>query len=88
MPSENPLQKRFSLQVSVRREVPQTVKDFVQDEPEDWTFAFPEVKPQVFFLVKARHNHPSNLCLHSTKCPFKKHLSRKSRNSVPSIFSN
>ncbi|KAK2533887.1 Zpax [Columba guinea] len=40
------LKKCFYLQVSVRREVPQTVKDFVQDEPEDWTFAFPEVKPQ------------------------------------------
>ncbi|NWX07718.1 ZP2 protein, partial [Caloenas nicobarica] len=34
------------MEVSVRREVPQTVKDFVQDEPEDWTFAFPEAKAQ------------------------------------------
>ncbi|KAK4824109.1 hypothetical protein QYF61_010629 [Mycteria americana] len=34
----------FSPQVSVRREVPQTVKDFIQDEPEDWTLAFPEAK--------------------------------------------
>ncbi|NXT44255.1 ZP2 protein, partial [Pelecanoides urinatrix] len=32
------------MEVSVRREVPQTVKDFIQDEPEDWTFAFPEAK--------------------------------------------
>ncbi|NXF66761.1 ZP2 protein, partial [Ciccaba nigrolineata] len=32
------------MEVSVRREVPQTVKDFIQDEPEDWTFAFPETK--------------------------------------------
>nr|XP_021149294.1 uncharacterized protein ZPAX isoform X2 [Columba livia] len=34
------------MEVSVRREVPQTVKNFVQDEPEDWTFAFPEAKAQ------------------------------------------
>ncbi|NXS64736.1 ZP2 protein, partial [Pandion haliaetus] len=32
------------MEVSVRREVPQTVKDFIQDEPEDWTLAFPEAK--------------------------------------------
>ncbi|XP_074789607.1 uncharacterized protein LOC141974164 [Athene noctua] len=32
------------MEVSVRREVPQTVKDFIQDEPEDWTFSFPETK--------------------------------------------
>lgn len=29
------------------------MKDFIQDEPDDWTLAFPEVKLQVFFLVKA-----------------------------------
>ncbi|XP_030347032.1 uncharacterized protein LOC115610107 [Strigops habroptila] len=32
------------MEVSVRREVPQTVKDFIQDEPEDWNLAFPEAK--------------------------------------------
>ncbi|XP_074720680.1 uncharacterized protein LOC141941605 [Strix uralensis] len=32
------------MEVSVRKEVPQTVKDFIQDEPEDWTLAFPETK--------------------------------------------
>ncbi|XP_041888680.1 uncharacterized protein LOC121666803 [Corvus kubaryi] len=32
------------MEVSVKREVPQTIKDFVQDEPEDWTFVFPEAK--------------------------------------------
>ncbi|XP_009489159.2 zona pellucida sperm-binding protein 2 [Pelecanus crispus] len=32
------------MEVSLRREVPQTVKDFIQDEPEDWTLAFPEAK--------------------------------------------
>ncbi|XP_009640093.1 zona pellucida sperm-binding protein 2 [Egretta garzetta] len=32
------------MEVSVRRDVPQTVKDFIQDEPEDWTLAFPEAK--------------------------------------------
>ncbi|NWI32196.1 ZP2 protein, partial [Sula dactylatra] len=32
------------MEVSVRREVPQTEKDFIQDEPEDWNLAFPEVK--------------------------------------------
>ncbi|NWH43048.1 ZP2 protein, partial [Fregata magnificens] len=32
------------MEVSVRREVPQTAKDFIQDEPEDWTLAFPEAK--------------------------------------------
>ncbi|NWY33010.1 ZP2 protein, partial [Pheucticus melanocephalus] len=34
------------MEVSVRREVPQTIKDFVQDEPEDWTFVFPEAKAE------------------------------------------
>ncbi|NXG84205.1 ZP2 protein, partial [Stercorarius parasiticus] len=32
------------MEVSVRKEVPQTVKDFIQDESEDWTLAFPEAK--------------------------------------------
>ncbi|XP_009579963.1 PREDICTED: zona pellucida sperm-binding protein 2-like, partial [Fulmarus glacialis] len=32
------------MEVFVRREVPETVKDFIQDEPEDWTLAFPEAK--------------------------------------------
>ncbi|NWW83862.1 ZP2 protein, partial [Rhynochetos jubatus] len=32
------------MEVSVRREVPQTVKDFIQDEHEDWTLAFAEAK--------------------------------------------
>ncbi|NWW22017.1 ZP2 protein, partial [Falcunculus frontatus] len=34
------------MEVSVRREVPQTIKDFVQDEPEDWTLVFPEAKAE------------------------------------------
>ncbi|NWS08694.1 ZP2 protein, partial [Motacilla alba] len=34
------------MEVSVRREVPQTIKDFVQDEPEDWTLEFPEAKAE------------------------------------------
>ncbi|NXK53745.1 ZP2 protein, partial [Chauna torquata] len=32
------------MEVSVRRDVPQTVKDFIQSEPKDWTLAFPEAK--------------------------------------------
>uniref|UniRef100_A0A8B9I7Y0 ZP domain-containing protein n=1 Tax=Anser brachyrhynchus TaxID=132585 RepID=A0A8B9I7Y0_9AVES len=32
------------MEVSVRRDVPKTVKDFIQDEPEDQTLAFPEDK--------------------------------------------
>ncbi|KAM9562013.1 uncharacterized protein ACIB01_005423 isoform 1-T1 [Guaruba guarouba] len=32
------------MEVSVRRKVPQTVKDFIQDEPEDWNLAFLEAK--------------------------------------------
>ncbi|NXI39124.1 ZP2 protein, partial [Galbula dea] len=32
------------MQVSVKREIPQIVKDFTQDEPDDWTIAFPEAK--------------------------------------------
>ncbi|NWU26206.1 ZP2 protein, partial [Dyaphorophyia castanea] len=34
------------MEVSVRREVPQTIKDFVQDEHEDWTLVFPEAKAE------------------------------------------
>ncbi|KAL2306904.1 hypothetical protein Nmel_004849, partial [Mimus melanotis] len=34
------------MEVSVKKEVPQSMKDFVQDEPEDWTLVFPEVKLQ------------------------------------------
>ncbi|XP_066036064.1 uncharacterized protein [Chamaea fasciata] len=34
------------MEVSVRREVPQTIKGFTQDEPQDWTLVFPEVKLQ------------------------------------------
>ncbi|NXC47787.1 ZP2 protein, partial [Penelope pileata] len=32
------------MEVSVRRGVSQTVKDIIQDEPEDWTLSFPEAK--------------------------------------------
>ncbi|NXJ80280.1 ZP2 protein, partial [Trogon melanurus] len=32
------------MEVSVRRDVPQTVKDSTHDEPEDWNLAFPEAK--------------------------------------------
>ncbi|NXX19523.1 ZP2 protein, partial [Podargus strigoides] len=32
------------MEVSVKREVPQAVKDFIQDEPEDRSLAFPEAK--------------------------------------------
>ncbi|NXY08685.1 ZP2 protein, partial [Pteruthius melanotis] len=34
------------MEVSVRREVPQTIKEFVQDEPEDWTLVFPEANAE------------------------------------------
>ncbi|NXH26462.1 ZP2 protein, partial [Myiagra hebetior] len=34
------------MEVSLRREVPQTIKDFVQDEPEDWALIFPEAKAE------------------------------------------
>ncbi|NXK61825.1 ZP2 protein, partial [Sylvietta virens] len=34
------------MEVSVRREIPQTIKDFVQDEPEDWALVFPEAKAE------------------------------------------
>ncbi|NWI91730.1 ZP2 protein, partial [Pitta sordida] len=34
------------MEVSVRVEVPQTIKDFIQDAPEDWTFVFPEAKAE------------------------------------------
>ncbi|NXI80667.1 ZP2 protein, partial [Rhipidura dahli] len=34
------------MEVSVRKEVPQTIRDFVQDEPEDWTLVFPEAKAE------------------------------------------
>ncbi|NWZ98512.1 ZP2 protein, partial [Nesospiza acunhae] len=34
------------MEVSVRREVPQTIKDFVQDAPEDWTFVFQKAKAE------------------------------------------
>ncbi|NXB71988.1 ZP2 protein, partial [Donacobius atricapilla] len=34
------------MEVSVRREVPQTIKNFAQDEPEDWTHIFPETKAE------------------------------------------
>ncbi|NXL81275.1 ZP2 protein, partial [Leptocoma aspasia] len=34
------------MEVSVRSEVPQTIKDFVQDEPEDWTLVLPEAKAE------------------------------------------
>ncbi|NXC81385.1 ZP2 protein, partial [Cercotrichas coryphoeus] len=34
------------MEVSVRKEVPQSIKDFVQDEPEDWILVFPEAKAE------------------------------------------
>ncbi|NXQ63008.1 ZP2 protein, partial [Anthoscopus minutus] len=38
--------ERNYMEVSVRREVPQIIKDFVQDELEDWTLLFPEAKAE------------------------------------------
>ncbi|NXT63123.1 ZP2 protein, partial [Chaetops frenatus] len=34
------------MEVSLRREVPQTIKDFIEDELEDWTLVFPEAKAE------------------------------------------
>ncbi|NXP68401.1 ZP2 protein, partial [Chloropsis cyanopogon] len=34
------------MEVSVRREVPQTIREFLQDEPEDWTLVFPKAKAE------------------------------------------
>ncbi|NXD26891.1 ZP2 protein, partial [Spelaeornis formosus] len=34
------------MEVSVKREVPQVIKDFLEDEPEDWTLLFPEAKAE------------------------------------------
>ncbi|NXF05776.1 ZP2 protein, partial [Smithornis capensis] len=34
------------MEVSVKMEVPQTIKDFIQDAPEDWTLVFPKVKAE------------------------------------------
>ncbi|NXG16582.1 ZP2 protein, partial [Grallaria varia] len=34
------------MEVSVRREIPQPIKDFIQDAPEDWTLVFPEAKAE------------------------------------------
>ncbi|NXC02152.1 ZP2 protein, partial [Orthonyx spaldingii] len=34
------------MEVSVKREVPQTIKDFIQDEPEDWALIFPEARAE------------------------------------------
>lgn len=65
-----PLTEAFFLQVSVRREFPQTAKDFIQDEPEDWTLAFPEVKLQVFFLLKAKATSGTAIllfCVHTVQ---------------------
>ncbi|NWX83844.1 ZP2 protein, partial [Nothoprocta pentlandii] len=42
-PRELVCEKNY-MEVSVRKEVPQIVPDFIQDEPEDWALAFPEAK--------------------------------------------
>lgn len=65
----------FFVQVSVRRDVPQTVKDLIQEEPEDWTLAFPEVKLQIFFLIRtSATSNTTILCPHSMNCPFKNYI--------------
>ncbi|NXN85296.1 ZP2 protein, partial [Bombycilla garrulus] len=46
------------MEVSVRREVPQTIKDFVQDEPEDWTLVFPEAKAEEASIWKIVFHQP------------------------------
>ncbi|XP_071403892.1 uncharacterized protein [Pithys albifrons albifrons] len=38
--------ERKYMEVSVRREVPQPIKDFVEDAPDDWTSVFPEAKAE------------------------------------------
>ncbi|XP_064562927.1 uncharacterized protein LOC135444797 isoform X2 [Zonotrichia leucophrys gambelii] len=46
------------MEVSVRREIPQTIKDFVQDEPEDWTLVFPEAKAEEASLWQIVFHQP------------------------------
>ncbi|CAM2112232.1 unnamed protein product [Caretta caretta] len=41
------------MEVSVRRNVPQITADLLQDEPEDWALAFPEVRGVTFSAVRA-----------------------------------
>ncbi|KAM4784905.1 zona pellucida sperm-binding protein 2-like isoform 2-T2 [Cyanocitta cristata] len=46
------------MEISVRSEVPQTIKDFVQDEPEDWTFVFPEAKAEAASIWQIVFHQP------------------------------
>lgn len=38
------IDRPFLFKVSVRRKVPQIMPEMIEDEPEDWALAFPEVK--------------------------------------------
>ncbi|NWV42846.1 ZP2 protein, partial [Grantiella picta] len=46
------------MEVSVRREIPQTIKDFIQDEFEDWTPVFPEAKAEAASLWQTVFHQP------------------------------
>ncbi|NXP25348.1 ZP2 protein, partial [Scytalopus superciliaris] len=48
----------FSLQVSVRREIPQSIKDLIQDAPEDWTPVFPEAKAEEASICQIVFHQP------------------------------
>lgn len=43
----------FSTEVSVRRDVPQTEKDIILSEPEDWILSYPKVKISFFLDSKS-----------------------------------
>lgn len=65
----------FSTEVSARRDVPQTEKDIILSEPEDWILSYPKVKISFFFLiVKASATSDTIIlqCPHSINCPFQK----------------
>lgn len=47
------LRAPFSIQVSIWREVPQTEKDIVLNEPEDWILSNQEVKSRFFLASKS-----------------------------------
>ncbi|NXA09995.1 ZP2 protein, partial [Sapayoa aenigma] len=46
------------MEVSVRMEVPQPIKDFAQDSPEDWTLVFPEAKAEQVSLWQIVFHQP------------------------------
>lgn len=69
----------FLCKVSVRRNVPQITADLLQDEPEDWALAFPEVSLAASIVTSGSRSPVDNYSSNILKACIEESASKKGR---------